>query len=230
MRVVLALLVVFSSTLGLAQTHIGVTGGGQYLAIDSWDQAVNTYNFNRPWLAEPLPQLSLGWQAGVDYTRKVSPIWQPGAQLRYQSYSVGEDVADALQLKAHLFQAVFTNDFFVFGSNDESALADLYARLGAGYGFTLARTSNANDGDGDDEDASSFTGMSLPIVTALGYQAKLGNRLRAMPMAGLTWYPRIGADGLTRALTGNEGEIDAFGQGYAINLEVRMAWLLGKQE
>ena len=226
MRWICILFFVLATLCSSAQTQVGFHAGGQYLAFDSWDQAVNTYNFNRPW-GEPLPQLSLGWQAGVNVTRKMSPIWQPGLQLGYNRWSVGEDAADALQVDAHLFEALFTNDFYVFSSNEESPLAHLYARLGGGYGMVLARTSNANDGE--DDNPSSFNGMSLPIVTGIGYDAELGNRFRIQPMVGLNWYTRMGADGLARALAGNAGEVDEFGQGYAFNLQVRFAWLLSSQ-
>ena len=120
MKYLLTCLLCCCALAGWSQGSIAVHGGGQYLAAEAFDNAVNGYNFNRPWTTNTLPQLSFGYNAGIDYAYKVNSLYRLGIMGRWSHFSVATETADPFQVRLQLFQAMATADFYAFGTNAES--------------------------------------------------------------------------------------------------------------
>jgi len=215
-----------------AQQGLSLSSGGAYLQTAAWDEAVNTYNFNRPWATTTLPHLNNGYSAGLSWSTRVTPLWRLGVEARWSHFEAAVDDADGFTLTADLLSGVFAADVFPFQDSEARnwALPRAFFRLGVGYGYTLGRTTNASDDQRGEGAPTTFNGMNFPVQAYLGYDFYLADRLQLSPLLGTTWYPRIGADGMSRALTGNAGEVAEFDAGSAVEFRLRLSWRMAAAE
>ena len=215
---------------GWSQGSIAVHGGTQYLRAEALDNAVNGYNFNRPWTDNTLGHLSFGYNAGIDYANKVNSLYRLGIMGRWSHFAASTETADPFQVRLQLFEIMATADFYFLakGAEKDHPFNDAFVRLAAGYGISWARTSNENDDS--DADPGNYTGMSFPVLAYIGYDIQLGSSMSMTPMIGSGWYPRIGVDGISRQLAAGTNPDADFDQGSVFDFQLRLAWPLNKPE
>jgi hypothetical protein len=157
----------------------------QYMHENQWDNAIHTYNFSRPFLAEPQPLFAHGLGASVSHIFKNEHRLKHGANLAYSFFrSSAENYYLNNTLHLH-----FIKLGYLFHFEDPRQWKGLYSEL------ILSATSsglfrNVNRAPFVyDEAWSKAFGIGLEIHLKLGYSLKLNRRTCLSPWISAGYAP-----------------------------------------
>lgn len=177
-----ALLLGMAHAAGAQAWHIDVAY--QYLSARQWNEAVQTYNFSRPFLPERQPLLASGAGVAVGYRFTISRRVQHGVQLAYAHFrSASENVDFENTLNLHFVQLGYLTRY--------PMTEQLYLDL-----VVSAKTSglfrNINGEPLEDDEARSYAlGIGADLTLGAGYRIRVGADRYVVPFVAVSYTPYL---------------------------------------
>ena len=189
-----------------AQNYFDVSGGIQSIHQSAWNETIQTYNFNRVWLKEKMPDLRNASNVGIGYSGVLASglFFSPSLTFSsFQSSAVNDNyrsLARVRWISAPLCFDVFPLDF---GKDSVSASVRPFIRVGGGASLLMPRVLiNDSLTTVDDE-------LYQPMVWPFFYTAGIGVRYNLNRSIGFLFtamylrYPTVDLEDFSYALNGN---------------------------
>ena len=185
MRCIISVVVFCFSTMLSVGQEFRIGANYDYLYANKWDQAVQTYNFSRPYLANKQPLINNGLSANISYVFKSSKTFRHGVQLLYAYFrSAAENEGLDNTLNLH-----FINPGYILHFENPVKTTGLYADLVLSVVLgKLFRNVNGEPFEFDD-DKSKAPGIGGEINIQAGYNLKAMNKISLSPFVGLGYVP-----------------------------------------
>ena len=189
-----------------AQNYFDISGGIQSIQQSAWNETIQTYNFNRVWLKEKMPDLRNSANVGIGYSGVLASGLFFSPSLTFSSFqSSAENGNYSSLVRLRWISAPFCFDIFPleFGLDSISANVRPFIRVGGGASLLMPRVLiNDSLTTVDDE-------LYQPMVWPFFYTAGLGVRYNLNRSIGFLFtamylrYPSIELEDFSYALNGN---------------------------
>ena len=189
-----------------AQNYFDISGGIQSIQQSSWNETIQTYNFNRVWLKEKMPDLRNSANVGIGYSGVLASGLFFSPSLTFSSFqSSAENGNYSSLVRLRWISAPLSFDIFPleFGLDSISANVRPFIRVGGGASLLMPRVLiNDSLTTVDDE-------LYQPMVWPFFYTAGLGVRYNLNRSIGFLFtamylrYPSIELEDFSYALNGN---------------------------
>lgn len=171
-------------TLGVAAQTFRADISYQYMTAPTWDAAVQTYNFSRPFLTEQQPLFASGVGAALGYGFASSRPWQHGIQLGYAYFrSASENVDFENVLNLHFLQLGYLLRYQKSGGPYAEMMV-------SARGSLLVRHINGEPLEADEE-ARPALGVGAEMTLRVGYPIALGDGKYLSPFVALGYSPYL---------------------------------------
>lgn len=189
-----------------AQNYFDISGGIQSIQQSVWNETIQTYNFNRVWLKEKMPDLRNASNVGIGYSGILASglFFSPTLTFSsFKSYSENGNYSSFVRIR--WISAPLCFDIFPleFGKDTISASLRPFLRVGGGASLLMPRVLiNDSLTTVDDE-------LYQPMVWPFFYTAGLGVRYNLNRSIGFLFtamylrYPSIELEDFSYALNGN---------------------------
>lgn len=199
------LLVIFMAR-SEAQNYFDVSAGIQSIDQSAWNRTIQTYNFNRIWLKEPLPDLRSASNFSLGYSGVLASGLFFSPSLTYSAFkSSAENENYSTLARLRWLSVPLCLDIFPleFGQDSVSSSIRPFLRVGGGASLLMPRVLiNDSLTTIDDE-------LYQPMVWPFFYTAGLGVRYNLNRSFGFLFtamylrYPSIDLEDFSYALNGN---------------------------
>jgi hypothetical protein len=189
-----------------AQNYFDISGGIQSIQQSAWNETIQTYNFNRVWLKEKMPDLRNSAKVGVGYSGVLASGLFFSPSLTFSSFQSSAENGNYRSLvRLRWISAPLCFDIFPleFGLDSISANVRPFLRVGGGASLLMPRVLiNDSLTTVDDE-------LYQPMVWPFFYTAGLGVRYNLNRSIGFLFtamylrYPSIELEDFSYALNGN---------------------------
>jgi hypothetical protein len=189
-----------------AQNYFDISGGIQSIQQSAWNETIQTYNFNRVWLKEKMPDLRNSANVGIGYSGVLASGLFFSPSVTYSSFkSSAENGNFRSFVRLRWISAPLCLDVFPleFGKDSISASVRPFLRVGGGASLLMPRVLiNDSLTTVDDE-------LYQPMVWPFFYTAGVGVRYNLNRSIGFLFtamylrYPSIELEDFSYALNGN---------------------------
>jgi hypothetical protein len=189
-----------------AQNYFDISGGIQSIQQSAWNETIQTYNFNRVWLKEKMPDLRNSSNVGIGYSGVLASGLFFSPSVTFSSFkSSAENGSYRSLVRLRWISAPLCFDIFPleFGLDSISANVRPFLRVGGGASLLMPRVLiNDSLTTVDDE-------LYQPMVWPFFYTAGLGVRYNLNRSIGFLFtamylhYPSIELEDFSYALNGN---------------------------
>ncbi len=202
-NVTLLLLLFLLSVYGL-KAQLSVTAQYSYLDGKQWDDVIRLYNFTRPWLENPQPFITHGWETSLGWyvplKRRRSFFLHPEAGWsRWKSTAVNGDDELSIRMDMWHFQANFNfNPKAIRHDVSAGPLGTrFFIQLSPGISLWTAVVEKNGEPmvlDKKGDEAYQPKSWSPFLAGAVGYRAwMVGSQLALTPILRCRYYP-LGAE------------------------------------
>lgn len=189
-----------------AQNYFDISGGIQSIQQSAWNETIQTYNFNRVWLKEKMPDLRNSSNVGIGYSGVLASGLFFSPSVTFSSFkSSAENGSYRSLVRLRWISAPLCFDIFPleFGLDSISANVRPFLRVGGGASLLMPRVLiNDSLTTVDDE-------LYQPMVWPFFYTAGVGVRYNLNRSIGFLFtamylhYPSIELEDFSYALNGN---------------------------
>ncbi len=202
----LILLLVVFSVKAKAQNYFDISAGIQSIQQTEWNRTIQTYNFNRIWLKESMPDLRNASSFSLGYSGLLASGLFFSPSLTYSAFtSSAENENFSTMVRLRWLSVPLCFDIFPleFGQDSVSSSLRPFLRVGGGASLLMPRVLiNDSLATVDDE-------FYQPMVWPFFYTAGLGVRYNLNRSFGFLFtamylrYPSIDLEDFSYALNGN---------------------------
>jgi hypothetical protein len=189
-----------------AQNYFDISGGIQSIQQSAWNETIQTYNFNRVWLKEKMPDLRNSANVGIGYSGVLASGLFFSPSVTFSSLQSSAENGNYRSLvRLRWISAPLCFDIFPleFGLDSISANVRPFLRVGGGASLLMPRVLiNDSLTTVDDE-------LYQPMVWPFFYTAGVGVRYNLNRSIGFLFtamylrYPSIELEDFSYALNGN---------------------------
>jgi hypothetical protein len=205
LRTIVFLSIFFSGNL-ISQNYFDVSGGMQTLQQTEWNKTIQTYNFNRIWLKEQMPDLRNASNVSIGYSGVLASGLFFSPSLSFSSFrSSATNGEYRSMVRLRWLSVPLCLDIFPleFGKDSVSSSVRPFLRVGGGASLLMPRVLI------NDELVTVGDELYQPLVWPFFYTAGLGIRYNLNRSIGILFtamylnYPNIDLEDFSYALNGN---------------------------
>jgi hypothetical protein len=156
-----------------------------YLYAKQWDEAIQTYNFNRPFLTEKQPVLMHGINTSISYIFKNDKKIKHGVNLSYAYFRSSAENENF----DNTFNLHFANLGYILHYENQNTFKGLYTDLILSASSSLISRNVNGEPFGYDETLSKGFGIGGNLLLKLGYSFHLKNKSYLSPFIALAYTP-----------------------------------------
>jgi hypothetical protein len=205
LRTIVFLSIFFSGNL-ISQNYFDVSGGMQTLQQTDWNKTIQTYNFNRIWLKEQMPDLRNASNVSIGYSGVLASGLFFSPSLSFSSFKSSATNGEYRSMvRLRWLSVPLCLDIFPleFGKDSVSSSIRPFLRVGGGASLLMPRVLV------NDELVTVGEEPYQPMVWPFFYTAGLGIRYNLNRSIGFMFsamylkYPNINLEDFSYALNGN---------------------------
>jgi hypothetical protein len=200
------LLFTISQTIS-AQRHITIYAGYSFINPQNWNRTIDAYNFSRPWLKNPIPQIRSAktWGFGTSGVIGKGFFLSPEfSYSRYTSSSENPPVSHAIDVKWYrgsIYLDVYPREFKL---DSVAYIIRPFFRIGGGASCLLPRVRINNELVNVDDDAYKPIIWSYQFSAGLGCRIALTKRIDISPVVLYNLMPNVNLEDFSYALHGTQ--------------------------
>lgn len=204
-KLIVLLSILISSDL-MSQNYFDVSAGMQSLQQTEWNKTIQTYNFNRIWLKEQMPDLRNASNVSIGYSGVLASGLFFSPSLSFSSFKSSATNGDYRSMvRLRWLSVPLCLDIFPleFGKDSVSSNIRPFLRVGGGASLLMPRVLV------NDELVTVSDELYQPMVWPFFYTAGLGVRYNLNRRFGFMFtamylkYPNINLEDFSYALNGN---------------------------
>lgn len=213
-----------------AQNYFDVSGGMQSLQQTEWNKTIQTYNFNRIWLKEQMPDLRNASNVSIGYSGVLASGLFFSPSLSFSSFKSSATNGDYRSMvRLRWLSVPLCLDIFPleFGKDSVSSSVRPFLRVGGGASLLMPRVLV------NDELVTVGEELYQPLVWPFFYTAGLGVRYNLNRSIGFMFsamylkHPNVNLEDFSYALNGNnlvglENETSAQSMTFQLSFSLRL--------
>lgn len=203
----LFILSIFIGTTISAQRHINIYAGYSFINPQNWNRTIEAYNFSRPWLSNPIPQIRTAktWGFGTSGVIGKGFFLSPEfSYSRYTSSSENPPVSVAIDIKwfrGSMYLDMYPREFKL---DTVAFTIRPFIRIGGGASSLLPQVITNNVFVNVDYETYKPIVWSYQLSAGLGCRIALTKRIDLSPVILYNYMPNVNLEDFSYALHGTQ--------------------------
>jgi hypothetical protein len=190
-----------------AQRHINIYAGYSFINPQNWNRTIDAYNFSRPWLKNPIPQIRTAKTLGFGTSGVIGKGFFLSPEFSYSRYSSSSEnppisvAIDVKWLRGSMYLDVYPREFKL---DSVAYTIRPFFRIGGGASCLLPRIQINNELVNVDEESYKPIIWSYQFSVGLGCRIALTKRIDISPVVLYHFMPNVNLEYFSYALHGTQ--------------------------
>jgi hypothetical protein len=190
-----------------AQRHINIYAGYSFINPQNWNRTIDAYNFSRPWLKNPIPQIRTAKTLGFGTSGVIGKGFFISPEFSYSRYISSSEnppisvAIDVKWLKGSMYLDVYPREFKL---DSVAYTVRPFFRFGGGASCLLPRVRINNELVHVDDETYKPIIWSYQFSAGLGCRIALSKRIDISPVVLYNFMPNVNLEDFSYALNGTQ--------------------------